>query len=273
VIKTDDALKRLVIDIETSAHLLSTWGLFNQNIGINQIEDPTRMLSFAAKWVDNPRVAFYSEFHHGRDVMVEAAFDLVSQADAVIHYNGKGFDMKHLNREFVEHDVREQAELERLAVEEGLGRTTRFLGRPAPYHHIDMLTVVRSNFKLASNKLDYVAGPNFLNIGNKVKHPGFDLWRACMEGNQKAWALMRKYNKGDVVLTEEVYRRLLPWIDGHPNMQLYTGEQGVCHQCGSDQIQKRGTRKTLLGEYQQVWCKACGSWGRNAKSLFRADER
>jgi len=270
VIKTNDVLKRLVIDIETSAHLLSTWGLFNQNIGINQIEDPTRMLSFAAKWVGNPRVAFYSEFHHGRDSMVRAAFDLVSEADAVIHFNGKGFDMKHLNREFVEHDVR-------MGVDSDDTQTGVFgeplLGRPAPYLHIDMLTVVRSNFKLASNKLDYVAGPNFLNIGNKVKHPGFDLWRACVEGNAKAWALMRKYNKGDVTLTEEVYHRLLPWIDGHPNMQLYLGEQGVCHQCGSDQIQKRGTRKTLLGEYQQVWCKSCGSWGRNAKSLFRADER
>jgi DNA polymerase elongation subunit (family B) len=272
MIKTTDALKRLVIDIETSAHLLSTWGLFNQNIGINQIEDPTRMLSFAAKWVDNPRVAFYSEFHHGRDAMVEAAFDLVSEADAIIHYNGKGFDMKHLNREFVEHDVR-LAQAQKIFPEQPGVFEPRMLGRPSPYHHIDMLSVVRANFKLASNKLDYVAGPNFLNIGNKVKHPGFNLWRACMEGNAKAWSLMRRYNKGDVVLTEEVYRRLLPWIDGHPNMQLYTGEQGVCPQCGSSRIQKRGTRKTLLGEYQQIWCRDCGSWGRNGKSLFRADER
>lgn len=262
MITTDDAMKRLVLDIETSAHVLETWGLFNQNIGINQILDPTRMLSFAAKWVGNPTVAFYSEFHHGRDEMVRAAFKLTDQADAVIHFNGKGFDMKHLNREFKELDVR---------IRRGESSGDK-LGRPSPYHHIDMLAVVKANFRLASNKLDYVAG-QFLKIGSKVKHPGYDLWRACQAGDRKAWALMRKYNKADVVLTEEVYFELLDWIDGHPNMQLYLGEQNVCPKCGSDEIQKRGVRRTLLGEYQQIWCKSCGSWGRSAKSLFRADER
>jgi hypothetical protein len=131
VIKTNDVMKRLTLDIETKAHIVETWGLFNQNVGINQILEPTRMISFAAKWLDNPRVDFYSEFHHGRDAMVRAAFALVDEADAVIHYNGKGFDMKHLNREFKEHDVRVRDGLAEGELPVGLEQA-RLRGRRVP---------------------------------------------------------------------------------------------------------------------------------------------
>jgi DNA polymerase elongation subunit (family B) len=262
MIRTNAAMKLLTLDIETKAHVVNTWGLFNQNVGINQIEEPTRMISFAAKWTDNNRVAFFSEFHNGRDDMVRAAFELVDEADAVIHYNGKGFDMKHLNREFKELDVR-------IREGETVGEK---LGQPSDYHHIDLLTVVRAKFKLASNKLDYVAR-EFLRIGGKVKHPGFDLWAACAAGDPRAWALMRRYNKGDVVLTEKVYYELLEWIDNHPNMQLYTGETGTCPTCGSPDRQMRGTRKTKLAEYQTYRCNDCGRRYQDKRALNRAEER
>lgn len=263
MIRTNDRMKRLTLDIETSANLGAVFGLFNQNIGLNQVVEATEMISFAAKWVGNPKVDFYSQFHHGRDQMVRAAFELVDAADAVIHYNGKGFDMKHLNREFKEYDVR---------VRDGLVEGEK-LGKPSDYHHIDLLTVVRSNFKLTSNKLDWVAGPGFLNIGNKVKHPGYDLWAACRAGDPKAWALMRKYNKGDVVLTEAVYFELLEWIDNHPNMQLYGAEPGTCPTCGSPDAQKRGTRKTRLSEFQTYRCNECGRRYQDKKAIRRAEER
>jgi DNA polymerase elongation subunit (family B) len=262
MIQTRDAMKRLVLDIETSAHIVETYGLFNQNIGLNQLTESTRMISFAAKWLDNPRLAFYSEFHNGRDEMVRAAFELVDQADAVIHYNGKGFDMKHLNREFKELDVR---------IREGESSGVH-LGQPSDYHHIDLLTVVRNKFKLASNKLDYVAR-EFLRVGGKVRHPGYDLWAACRAGDPRAWMLMRRYNKGDVVLTERVYWELLEWIDNHPNMQLYTGEPGTCPTCGSVERQKKGTRKTRLSEYQTYLCLNCSRRYQDPKAIRRAEER
>jgi uncharacterized protein len=262
MIRTNSPMSVLTLDIETSAHIVETFGLFNQNIGLNQLTEPTRMLSFAAKWLDNRKVDFYSEFHNGRDEMVRAAFELVDHADAVIHYNGKGFDMKHLNREFVELDVR---------IREGESAGVK-LGQPSSYAHIDLLTVVRSKFKLASNKLDYVAG-EFLRLGHKVKHPGFDLWAACRAGDKRAWALMRKYNKGDVILTEKVYWELLEWIDNHPNMQLYTGIADTCPTCGSPDRQKRGTRKTPLSEFQTYQCNACGRRYQDPKAIRRAEQR
>jgi predicted RNA-binding Zn-ribbon protein involved in translation (DUF1610 family) len=194
--------------------------------------------------------------------MVRAAFELVDEADAVIHYNGKGFDMKHLNREFGEMDVR---------IREGESEGEKLV-RPSEYHHIDMLTVVRNNFKLASNKLDYVAG-KFLRIGGKIRHPGYDLWAACRAGDPRAWSLMRKYNKGDVLLTERVYWELLGWIDNHPNMQLYTGKEDTCPTCGSEDRQMRGTRKTALSEYQTYRCNNCGRRYQDPKAIRRAAQR
>lgn len=264
MIRTNDSMKLLVLDIETSANIAATWGLFNANIGINQVMEPTRMISYAAKWVNNPSMAFYSEFHHGRDAMVESAFHLVNQADAVIHYNGKGFDMKHLNREFQEYKIRRRdGEILNPDIE---------VGKPDPYQHIDLLSVVRANFKLTSNKLDWVAH-EFLKVGKKIGHPGYSLWDACKNGDPKAWALMRKYNKHDVVLTELVYWELLEWIDNHPNMQLFGGEPGSCPTCGSMDRQKRGTRKTNLSEYQTYKCSDCGRRYQDKTALRRVEER
>jgi len=43
-------MKILMLDIETTPMQVYTWGLWDQNIGINQIIKPTEMLCFGAKW-------------------------------------------------------------------------------------------------------------------------------------------------------------------------------------------------------------------------------
>src|SRR5690242_14089214 len=90
----------LVIDIETMANLAWVWGTWQQDIHPKQIVKHKRTICFAAKWVGHKKIHFYSEFHHGREAMVEAAWKLLNEADAVISYNGKKFDAKHLNSEF-----------------------------------------------------------------------------------------------------------------------------------------------------------------------------
>ena len=49
--------KVLVIDIETSPNVVYAWGLWDQNIGISQVIEPSRVLCFAAKWVGQKKVA------------------------------------------------------------------------------------------------------------------------------------------------------------------------------------------------------------------------
>lgn len=243
-----NAPKVLTLDLETSPMLVYTWGLFKQDIGINQIVEHTRVISWAAKWFGKPGVMFASEFHDGREQMLERIHALLGEADAVVHWNGTSFDMPHLRREF------------------------KLAGMPPhnPVQEIDLMRVAKSRFYFPSYKLQYVSTQ--LGLAGKVSHTGFDLWRQCLAGDEKAWSLMRKYNKGDVTVTEQVYEQLLPWINKHPNLGHYA-DGDACPNCGSDSMQKRGFYYTDASVFQKFWCKACGKWSRSAKSEGRTQLR
>jgi len=96
-----------------------------------------------------------------------------------------------------------------------------------------------------------------------------------MAGDAKAWATMRKYNMFDVVITEQLYDIILPWIDGHPNKALYDGDvsKPVCQRCGSTKLTRQGFAYTALAAYQQWKCGGCGSWSRSARREFGVDVR
>lgn len=237
-------MKILILDIETAPNLAYVWSLWDQNVSLDQLVDVGNVICFAAKWHGEKDIQFYSDFHDGHDKMVLKAHELLSEADAIVHYNGKTFDIKHLNREFV----------------------LAGLAPPAPHKDIDLYSVVKSRFRFSSNKLQHIATQ--LGIGSKTETGGFKTWIRCMEGDEKAWAAMRKYNIGDVKLTEEVYDRLLPWIKAHPSVSLYDGysaEIPACPNCGSTHLQKRGFYRTKVSTYQQYQCqnKGCGAWSRH----------
>lgn len=234
--------KTLFIDIETSPNLVYTWGLWNQNVGINQIVEPTRMLCFAAKWLGDPHTSFFSEHASSREEMVWTAWSLLNEADVVVHYYGSRFDVPHMNREFLE-----------------AGLTP-----PSPFKQVDLKFAVSKRFKLPSNKLQFVS--QTLGLSGKEETGGFDLWRDCMAGDPAAWDRMETYNRRDVTLLEEVYERLLPWVPNAPNRHLYTGSGG-CPSCGHDALVENGLYRTPLSVFQQYLCGACGSWFRGSKRI------
>jgi uncharacterized protein YprB with RNaseH-like and TPR domain len=183
-------LKILLLDIETTPLQVYTWGLWDQNIGINQIIKSTEMLCFGAKWLGQKSVTFKSVHHDGKKNMLEELYKLMDEADALVGWNSAAFDHKHINREFLENGM----------------------VPPAPTKDLDLMTIVKANFQFPSNKLDYVAQK--LGVGAKVKHSGFDLWINCMNGDDKAWKEMKKYQIQDVQLLDSLYDILLPWFPG-----------------------------------------------------------
>ena len=227
----------LILDIETKPNRVFTWGLWDQNIGLSQIIEPGGTICFAAKWYGETKVHFASDHHDGHDEMVAAAWRLMDEADIIVGYNHRSFDVKHLHAEFV-----------RLR-----------LGPPSPHKDVDLLTVARGQFKMPSNKLDFIAQE--LGVGHKVKHTGFDLWTGCMDGCDKAWRTMKKYNIHDVRLTEELYDRLRPWIKNHPNLNMWrTVRVSGCDKCGSDDLTDSGFKYTQTRAYKQFVCNNCGGY-------------
>lgn len=241
-------IKILTIDIETRPSLAYVWGLWDQNVGLNQVEEFGTVISWAAKWHGQSKVHFSSDHHHGHGEMVKRAWDLLDQADVVVGYNSKSFDMKHLNREFV----------------------LAGYPPPSPYIDIDLMTVVKQRFRFTSNKLQHVATE--LGIGSKLQHDGFDLWLRCMHGDKQAWKTMKEYNMQDVVLTEQVYDRLLPWIKNHPHRGLYGGDPTGCPRCGHGEVTSRGYARTKTATYRIVQCKQCGGYSRCSKVAERVTE-
>jgi tRNA(Arg) A34 adenosine deaminase TadA len=231
-------MKLLLLDIETAPHLSATWGLFDQNVALDQLIEPGFTLCWAAKWYGEKEVMFES-IVTGKKKMVRSIHKLLNEADAVCHYNGKKFDIPTLAKEFL------LMELE----------------PPSPSKQIDLLEVARRKFRLASNNLDFVAGQ--LGLGNKTKHKGMALWLGCMKKNPEDWAVMEAYNKQDVLLLEKVYDRLLPWIDNHPNRSVMEDAE-CCPKCASAIYQARGSAITTAGIYPRFQCKSCGTWFRGA---------
>jgi hypothetical protein len=195
-------------------------------------------------------VIFDSVRQSGAAKMVRHAHKLLSEADAVASYNGRSFDVPTLNKEFL----------------------LNGLSPPAPYKHIDLYRVVKSEFRFPSKKLDYISQE--LGFEGKTKHRGMDMWKGCMAGDPECWAEMEKYNRQDVTELEKVYERLRPWVRHHPNAGLYD-EPGlpVCPNCGSGNIQRRGYSHTTMGKYGRYQCTACGKWARDSFQELPKEDR
>ncbi len=237
-------MRLLFLDIETAPNLAYVWGLWKQNINLDALVEPGYTMCWAAKWRGERKVYFDSLHQSAERAMIKGIHGLINEADAVVHYNGKKFDMPTLNKEFLK-----------------LG-----LKPPAPYKEIDLLPVARKQFRFPSNKLDYLA--RVLGVGQKVKHIGYELWTRCMSGDEKAWRMMERYNRGDVTLLEKVYDELLPWIPSHPNAALYSDDdRPVCRNCGSANVQRRGTETTATRVYARFQCRNCGKWLRGTNSI------
>ena len=181
-------MKTLFLDIETTPMQVYTWGLFDQNISIDQIIKSTEMLCFGARWLGEKKVIFKSVHHDGKKQMLQELHRLMDEADVLVGWNSAAFDHKHINREFLEAGM----------------------SPPSTVKDLDLMSVTKANFLFPSNKLDYVAQK--LDVGAKVKHSGFKLWLGCMENDKRSWKEMREYQIQDVNLLVDLYDILLPWL-------------------------------------------------------------
>lgn len=234
------APKRWYVDIETAPATVYTFSLWKPIIGMEQIIEPSRIICFSAQW-EGGKNEFYSEHTHGREAMLQALYDGLDAADEVVHYNGDRFDIPWISGELI----------------------LSGFDRPSPFSSTDLFRVSRKHMRLLSGKLDYLS----LRLLNerKVHHSGFSLWRDCLAGDEKAWRTMERYNRQDVRLMPKIYSILQPYIPVKVNRGL--GLEFACARCGSDNLQRRGNRKTATGIYQQYRCNSCGGWSQDSHRI------
>lgn len=225
-------IKLLFFDIETTPLISYTWGTYDQTV--IEVMEEWYLLCFSYKWQGKSVKA--EKLINGKKTereLVVKMWKLLDEADVVVAHNGRKFDVKKVNAKFLEYG----------------------LDVPSPYKIIDTLTEARKYFALTSNKLDSIG--KYLGVGRKVKHPGFEMWKGCMENEDKWWKLMIKYNKQDVLLLEKVYQKLLPWI----TQPTALWSKVPCPHCGSPETQNRGKATTGGGKTRKRHqCTDCGKW-------------
>ena len=229
--------KILLIDIETSPNTAYVWGLWGENIPLDRLIESSEMICFSAKWFGDDTINTVSLSTDTKNALLTKLWNLLNEADIVIHYNGKRFDIPVMNTEFLR----------------------RGFPPPSPYKQIDLYEVMKRKFRFTSNKLDHVT--KNLGLAQKGK-VGFEVWVGCMHGDKDAWAKMEEYNSQDVAVLEELYRRVIAWIPNHPNVGVYRGAS-VCPACGSHHVQRRGTVVATVNTYQRYHCTNCGKWFRD----------
>lgn len=243
----ESAPKILIFDIETSPMEVFVWGLYKQQISTYNVIKDWSLLSWSAKWLfdDNimsQRVQPQEAVKRKDGSIVSGLWHLLDEADIAIGHNAQRFDVRKANLRFA----------------------LNGLSPPMPYRVIDTMKHAMKVFGSSSYKLDYL---NKI-FGNKAKiHTEFDLWKDCVVGDEEALKKMEEYNRFDVVVTEELYLTLRPWMRGHPNLGLYINtEETLCTNCGNENLTWGGYYFTPAGKYKSFRCEECGAIGRSRTS-------
>lgn len=248
----------LTFDIETSPLLCYSWGLFDQNIGLNQIKNDWGILAWAAKWYGDPASkTMYMDNSKSKDItndkaLVEGLAKLLEEADIVITQNGDAFDVKKLNARAVIH---------------GLPPIKKC-------RSADILKEGRKVFKFTSHKLEYVSekiNTKYKKLKHK-KYPGFELWKAILDGDKAAWVEMKKYCIHDVLSTEETYTKIHGWIKTQ-NMASYIDDDKVRCVCGSEKLIRKGYVYTDTAKYQGYKCSDCGKRPKSSVNLLSNNKK
>ena len=230
-------MKILLYDLETFANKAYVWGKYEQDV-IAYIQEGY-LLSWSAKWLAGKQItrglddyAGYKAGSPDDKELVRELYDLIEEADIVIAHNGDRFDIKKMNERFIFHGF----------------------SPPHPYKSLDTLKVAKKHFAFNSNKLDDLGARQ--KVGRKVKHQGFDLWLGCEAGDRESWRLMKKYNRQDVLLLEQIYYKLRPWIVNHPTDSF----DGSCANCGGKEFGGQRAYMTRKGNNTRHQCNGCGHW-------------
>lgn len=234
MIQTD--LKILLFDIECSMLKAYSYGLFDQNISIENIIEHPRMIAFSAKWYGKKGTKFFSEFHHSRKEMLEEMHALLEEAEVVVGFNSRRFDTRWVNSEFM----------------------VEGMAPPSPYKQVDIMQEVKRNARFVSNKLDYIS--ERLIDDKKHEYNMARMWRIVDDPRtddktrEREWNRMKRYAVKDTNLLEPVMNALLPWIKmPHP----VSSNPDACHNCGG-RLRTNGQAKTLYSVYERLRCVECG---------------
>ena len=238
VIKTEP--KILYYDLELSPTKGYVWSRFKQFLSNDQILSEFFLLTHSYVWNDGDvqglRLTGREALEENDECIVDQAWHLLHNCDILVGHNLRRFDSKKLNARFAQYGYK----------------------APSPYKIIDTLEICKKKFAFPSNKLNDVC--QYLGIGVKADTGGFQCWKDACAGSDEALEHMLTYNKQDVHLTRELYKKLRGYDNNAVNVAVMCDNVGsLCTSCGSDNISvvEGKFAYTPNSKYQVYECGEC----------------
>lgn len=231
-------IRRLFFDIETSYYELTihAWQMknFQRYFSHKDITREKEIICISYKWQYEDKVHTL-DWTMGEKRMLKAFIKIMGEADECVAHNGDRFDIRFIRTRCSFHGV---------------------LMFP-DYRSLDTLKKSRGGFLFASNSLEYLC--TFFGIGGKLEHEGKELWDKVIAGCKDSLEKMRKYCERDVVMLEDLFFVLSPFIGHNNNFAVLTGgEKWECPECASADVKMYKYYSTPMGVIRRkMKCNQC----------------
>ena len=158
----------------------------------------------------------------------------LSEADVIVSYYGKGFDVPFVNARLL---------------------ANRMAPIPETIPHLDMYYVARRVLKIQSRSMANIA--ELVDLDEKKTYVPRKTWIKAQTGHVPSINILAERCKGDVRVLEGAYLKLRGSIRLHPAVGRNLGD---CRFCGATNLQSRGYQVTQTGRRRRVHCETCGAW-------------
>lgn len=233
--------KIMVYDIETSRAKAKVWWTGKQYISYRQIVEEPSIITIAWKWLGDDVVHTLAwDDLHSDEEMVKAFVTEYNKADMVIGFNNDNFDNRWVNAR---------------AMKYGLEINT-FV------RSLDLMKQEKRLFRMLGYSMDYSS--LYAKVERKLSHEGIVMWDMIEEGNQEEQSeyltKMLDYNVGDIITTEELYLKLVPYLKHQIHVGVLSGEEKwTCPNTGSHDVELWKTTITAAGTIQRIMKSPDGS--------------
>jgi len=228
---------RLFFDIETSPMTFWGWRPGQQYVRPENIIQHSRIICIGYKWQHEDKVKAL-EWNKDQDdsVLIRKFIKILGKADEIVGHNIDKFDLPIVRARAMQTDNLMYAR----------------------YRTFDTLKKSRRYFRFPSNKLDELG--KYLGVGQKTETGGADLWKdVTFKNDRKALSRMVSYCKNDVILTEDVFHVMMPFVDHNINHAVLKHKaKWCCPECLTDEVSLSHTDSTPMGYIKRnMKCHKC----------------
>ena len=251
----------LYFDIETSLRPCYLFAPGTQYVAPGAFTEERQIISIAWAWNDEKEVhtqdwgkgKTYTKRLPAERKMLKTFSECMEYADIVVGHNINKFDLPIIRARLMAHGLPDLPPV----ITEDTYALSRKLG-------------------FQSKKLDVLG--EILGVGRKTP-TALSWWtKLSISNDQAVLKDMVKYNKVDVQLTRDVYKKMLPYLKPqlHRGIMLHGTSDHTCPECGSDNVRESASNQYYIsGASKKVRlnCNDCGRKFVNPRAVKKSNGR